>query len=136
MSGWNLRLTTYGDQAFFIRRTLFHAVGGFRDLPICEDIDFQNRMRQEGRWIKLTTRVTTSSRRFLHNGPIRQQLLNIAIVACFLAGVHPKRLHRWYRLRKKTHARKSQTDSVAPAEKAPRECLGNRASRRHDGFRA
>jgi rSAM/selenodomain-associated transferase 2 len=96
MSGWNFSLTTYGDQAFFTRRSIFRSCGGFLDLPICEDVEFQSRLRRRGRWIKLKDPVITSSRRFKQNGPVRQQFKNILIVGCFLAGVDAIRLYRWY----------------------------------------
>jgi len=96
MSGWNFTLATYGDQAFFTRRSTFHSSGGFHDLPICEDIEFQSRMRRRGRWIKLQDPVITSSRRFVRNGAVRQQLKNTLIVGCFLAGMDAHRLYRWY----------------------------------------
>ena len=38
----------YGDQALFVRRERFEAVGGFTDLPIMEDVDFVRRIHREG----------------------------------------------------------------------------------------
>ncbi len=96
MSGWNLPLATYGDQAFFLRKCLFDSVGGYRDYPICEDVEFQSRMRRLGSWKKIKDPVVTSARRFIKRGPVRQQLLNVFIVTSFYCGVRPERLHRLY----------------------------------------
>src|SRR5919109_1385369 len=36
----------YGDQALFVRRITFATLGGYRDLPLMEDIDFVRRVKQ------------------------------------------------------------------------------------------
>jgi rSAM/selenodomain-associated transferase 2 len=54
----------YGDSGIFARREAYRRVGGFRDYPIFEDLDFVRRLRKVGRVAHLRARVTTSSRRF------------------------------------------------------------------------
>lgn len=54
----------YGDSGIFARRESYELVGGFRDYPIFEDLDFVRRLRKVGRVAHLRARVTTSSRRF------------------------------------------------------------------------
>lgn len=54
----------YGDSGYFVRRTAYFAVGGFRDYPIFEDLDLLRRLRRHGRFVRLPATVTTSSRRF------------------------------------------------------------------------
>jgi rSAM/selenodomain-associated transferase 2 len=54
----------YGDSGIFVRREAYEQVGGFRDFPIFEDLDFVRRLRKVGRVAHLRARVTTSSRRF------------------------------------------------------------------------
>jgi GT2 family glycosyltransferase len=36
----------YGDQALFVRRDVFDAMGGYREWPLMEDVDFVRRLRQ------------------------------------------------------------------------------------------
>jgi rSAM/selenodomain-associated transferase 2 len=90
------RLLHYGDQGVFVRRSVFQGLGGFVSAPLMEDLDFLLRLRRAGRVVLLPHPVTTSARRFLAGGLVRQQLLNIALVAAYLCGVRPERLARWY----------------------------------------
>jgi hypothetical protein len=55
----------YGDSAIFVRRDVYEKIGGFRFLPIFEDLDLYKRLqRQHGRFVHINLPVTTSSRRF------------------------------------------------------------------------
>ncbi len=87
---------TYGDQGLFLHRSAFYALGKFKLYPIFEDVDLQTRLRSMGRFVKSPLAVTTSSRRFRKHGVLRQQLLNLCLVAAFHAGVHPQRLSQLY----------------------------------------
>lgn len=58
----------YGDSAIFARRTTYEKIGGYKPLPILEDVDFVKRLRKRGDFRFLTKAVTTSSRRF-REGP-------------------------------------------------------------------
>jgi rSAM/selenodomain-associated transferase 2 len=89
----------FGDQGIFVRREVFERLGGYKEMPIMEDVDFLSRLRKEGRVALIDLPVTTSARRFLNRGPLRQQLLNIFLVACYLLGVKPSTLSRLYRTR-------------------------------------
>lgn len=86
----------FGDQGIFVRRPVFERMGGFRELPLLEDVDFLRRLRREGRVAVVPRPVTTSARRFRSRGILRQQLLNGAILAAHSLGVSPERLARWY----------------------------------------
>jgi rSAM/selenodomain-associated transferase 2 len=54
----------YGDSAIFVRATTYRRSGGFRPLPLFEDVDLVNRLKPLGRLIHLPAEVVTSSRRF------------------------------------------------------------------------
>lgn len=92
----NHPLFTYGDQGLFVRREVFERIGGFREMPILEDVEIQERLRRAGRFVKLRQPVVTSARRFLRYGPVRQQALNVGIVLLYNLGVSPARLKRLY----------------------------------------
>lgn len=92
----NHPLFTYGDQALFMRREIFARIGRFREIPIMEDVEIQRRLRRQGRFVKLPEAVVTSARRFVQIGPVRQQLLNVALVALYHLGVAPARLKQLY----------------------------------------
>jgi rSAM/selenodomain-associated transferase 2 len=92
----NNRYLTWGDQGIFIRKTTFIEIGGYKDIPIMEDLEIQKVLRRKGRFVKLPLAVTTSARRFIKNGIIRQQLLNVALVMAYEAGVSPRRIKEFY----------------------------------------
>lgn len=90
-----------GDQAQFVTRRTFRELGGFRDWPILEDVDFARRLkahaRDRGRVVLLSPPVVTSSRRYLEGGVFRTVVRNWLIWLLFAVGVSPHRLARLYR---------------------------------------
>jgi len=86
----------YGDQALFVRRSAYEAVGGFRPLPICEDYDLARRLAARAPLARLRPAVTVSGRR-LQQRPLRALLLNRVIPPLFRLGVDPNLLARLYR---------------------------------------
>jgi len=93
---FRFRFFHYGDQGIFVRRAVFEELGGFKQMPLMEDIDFLRRMRKRGRVTLVRAPVTTSARRFLRHGIIRQQMLDILLVVLFLLGVSPEALSKLY----------------------------------------
>ncbi|HEY0783212.1 MAG TPA: TIGR04283 family arsenosugar biosynthesis glycosyltransferase [Thermoanaerobaculia bacterium] len=100
----NHALFTYGDQGLFLRRDTFDALGGFAPIPLMEDVDLVRRLRRLGRFAKLPATVVTSARRFRARGIVRQQLLNLGLVAAYYAGIAPQRLAGWYRVAREPQA--------------------------------
>jgi rSAM/selenodomain-associated transferase 2 len=96
---WRVRLLRlpYGDQGLFVRRAVFERLGGFRALPLLEDVDFVRRLRREGPLVEAPLPLLTSSRRWRQDGWVRRSLGNLAIISAYFAGVPPARLARWYR---------------------------------------
>lgn len=92
----NHSLFTYGDQAIFIRKSIFEKLGGFANIPIMEDVEIQSRLKTQGKFIKLDKPVQTSARRFLQNGIVKQQLLNMVLVVLFKLGVSPEKIKKYY----------------------------------------
>lgn len=90
-------VSTFGDQAFFIRRAAFAAAGGFPEWPFLEDVELRRRMRRLGRFRKASAAVMTSARRFEAEGVLRRHSLNTLILTLHLLGVPASRLARWYR---------------------------------------
>ncbi len=88
--------TATGDQAIFVRRSVFEQLGGFLPIPICEDLDFARRMKCAGRIACVRTKVVTSARRWRERGIIRTVLTMWTIRALYLVGVPPARLARLY----------------------------------------
>jgi len=86
----------YGDQGIFVRRSVFEHLKGFAEIPLMEDVDFLRRLSKRGRLALLRQSVTTSGRRFMEHGIVRQQLLNSILVICYLLGAKPHSLIKWY----------------------------------------
>jgi len=81
-----------GDQALFVRRELFHAVGGFPDIPLMEDIAMSRALKRHGRPACLRAEVVTSARRWDRHGAWRTILLMWRLRAAYFFGADPARL--------------------------------------------
>ncbi len=79
--GWPLRLVSlvdnircrstkiiYGDQAMFVRKALFDALGGFPRGPILEDVRFCESLVKVTDPVLMGSVVTTDSRKFVQKG--------------------------------------------------------------------
>ena len=72
------------------------AVGGFRDLPVCDDVDLVRRLRKSGAFVVRPEKTVTSPRRYREVGTLRQVLRTWRVLAGYYAGVPPETLSRWY----------------------------------------
>jgi rSAM/selenodomain-associated transferase 2 len=87
----------YGDQAIFLRRDCFTRIGGYRDIPLMEDVDLMRRVKAGGdRICIIREKVKTSARRWEREGVLRCTMRNWTIMLFYLLGVPPERLARWY----------------------------------------
>lgn len=67
----------YGDQAVFIKKRIFRALGGYADIALMEDIDLMQRLKQNGFKIALIRKcVQTSARRWEKEGRIFGMIRN------------------------------------------------------------
>jgi uncharacterized protein len=87
----------YGDQALFLRKSHFHAAGGFPEMPIAEDLFFVRLVSKQGRIAIAPAHAVTSGRRWKKVGLLRTTLINQVILAGFALGISPKTLARLYR---------------------------------------
>lgn len=86
----------FGDQAVFVRHSVFFMLGGFKDIPILEDYEFVRRVKKYGRVDVVPSAVVTSARRFMKNGILKTLLLNRLALVAFHAGVSPERIASLY----------------------------------------
>ena len=86
----------YGDQALFVRRSTFEDLGGFRPVPLMEDLLFAKRLKRQGRVRLLDAYVQVSPRRWQQAGLIRQTIRNWTLIAALHLGVSPQRLAGFY----------------------------------------
>jgi len=86
----------YGDQGLLISRELYAAVGGYRPLPLMEDVDLVRRLGR-ARLAALSVRAITSADRWRRDGWWRRSARNLMILSLYFCGVSPERLTRLYR---------------------------------------
>jgi rSAM/selenodomain-associated transferase 2 len=99
VASFRSRLTgiPYGDQAIFVRRDYFLGLGGYKELPIMEDVDLMRRIKRDGGKVCFVSgKARTSARRWEKEGVIRCTFRNWTIMLLYLLGVTPQRLVRWY----------------------------------------
>lgn len=98
--GSNLRASLtglyFGDQAIFVRREVFHQIGGFPDIELMEDWKFSRSLHQAGKTVLLPGPAVTSARRWLLNGKWRTAWLMYKIKLLYLLGASPGELKKMY----------------------------------------
>jgi rSAM/selenodomain-associated transferase 2 len=91
----------YGDSGIFVRRSVYEPLGGFRPIPLMEDLDFVRRLERFGRTCCIIDPpLITSSRRFERRRALAIVYGWVRLHALFRLGVSPRRLAEIY----KTHA--------------------------------
>jgi rSAM/selenodomain-associated transferase 2 len=98
-STWRSRMTRvpYGDQAIFIRSGYYHHLGGFKNIPIMEDVELMKRIRKDrGKIVILSERVITSARRWESEGVLRCTIRNWILITLYALGVAPEKLSHYY----------------------------------------
>jgi rSAM/selenodomain-associated transferase 2 len=85
-----------GDQAIFVRASVFRDIGGYPDIPLMEDITLSRRLKRHGAPACLRQYVTTSGRRWEKNGILRTILLMWRFRLAYYFGADPARLAERY----------------------------------------
>ena len=85
----------YGDQGLLIARTLYDKIGGYRPLPLMEDVDLVRRLGRR-RLARIGARCTASARRYRREGYLRRPLRNLFCLSLYFAGVPAARIVRLY----------------------------------------
>ncbi len=86
----------YGDSAIFVRREAYLRVGGFKELPIFEDLDLFRELKRIGKFVHLSATVVTSSRRFEEHGFVQTFARWVFMQLLYWVGVSPSSLGRFY----------------------------------------
>jgi rSAM/selenodomain-associated transferase 2 len=85
----------YGDQGLLISRALYGKLGGFRSLPLMEDVDLMRRLRRNQR-VMLKSRAVTSAQRYRREGYLARMLRNSTCMALYYLRVPTRVLARLY----------------------------------------
>lgn len=86
----------FGDQGTFCTREAYDRVGGYPELPICDDLAFAVRLRKIPGFRLLPSACVTSARAY-RGRSFRQVLTNWKVMAGYFLGVRPETLEKWYR---------------------------------------
>ena len=86
----------YGDQGLLISRQFYEQLGGFRDIPIMEDVDIIRRIGKS-RFRVLPVNAVTSADRYRRDGYLRRMARNILCLSMWFSGIAPERIVRMYR---------------------------------------
>ena len=85
-----------GDQAIFVRRAAFQAAGGYKDIPLMEDIALSKTLRAKSWPISIADKVVTSARRWHKYGIFRTIFLMWRLRLAYFLGADPHKLARLY----------------------------------------
>jgi rSAM/selenodomain-associated transferase 2 len=101
----------YGDSGIFVRRSVYEALGGFRPIPLMEDLDFVRRLERFGQTCCIADPpLITSSRRFDRRHPLEIFSGWVRLHVLFWLGASPDWLSEIY----KTHSPPPQISQERP----------------------
>lgn len=97
MVAWraNALALPYGDQGLLINRDFYLSLGGFRALPLMEDVDLVRRIGRH-RLLILPIAARTSAARWRSQGWMARSLRNVTCLSLYFLGVPPRLLLRLY----------------------------------------
>src|SRR5262245_46206897 len=85
----------YGDQGLLIPKRLYESIGGYRPLPLMEDVDLVHRLGRR-RIVMLGARAVTSAERFRREGYVRRSARNLLCLTLYTLRVPTHVVHRIY----------------------------------------
>jgi rSAM/selenodomain-associated transferase 2 len=85
----------YGDQGLLISQRFYRALGGYRPIPLMEDVDLARRIGRR-RLDVLEADAVTSAERYRREGWNVRPLRNLAILTLYFLGLPPRLLARLY----------------------------------------
>ena len=86
----------YGDQGLLISRGFYENLGGFKRIPLMEDVDMVRRIGRR-HLEALDVVALTSAERYRRDGYLRRPLRNLLCLGLYSVGVSPKRIDTLYR---------------------------------------
>lgn len=85
----------YGDQGLLIHRDFYDALGGYRPLPLMEDVDLVHRIGR-ARLVFLNVDAVTSAARYRRDGYVVRAARNLLCLVLFLLGAKVGLIKRVY----------------------------------------
>lgn len=85
----------YGDQGLLISRRHYECIGGFKEIPLMEDVDLVRRIGRRG-LVQLRSCAITSADRYRRDGYVHRMVRNFGCLILFLLRVPPRLIVRLY----------------------------------------
>ena len=97
MANWRARRLglPYGDQGLLLSRDFYRALGGFKPLPLMEDVELVRRIGQR-RLAFLESQAVTSAERYRRGGWWGRPARNVCLLGAYFLGCPPRLLARLY----------------------------------------
>lgn len=86
----------YGDQGLLLSRELYDQVGGYKRIPLMEDVDIIRRIGRR-RLLPLAATALTSAEKYRRDGYIVRPITNLLLLGLYRAGVPPRYIYSMYR---------------------------------------
>lgn len=89
----------YGDQGLLISRKAYEVIGGYKDIPLFEDVDIIKRLvRSRGRmaFCIFPVKAVTSAERYERDGYARRVIKNMILLIRYHLGAPPEKLAKDY----------------------------------------
>jgi len=88
----------YGDQAIFIKKDVFEAVGKYENITLMEDVNLMQKLKEVKLKIKiLPEKVITSSRQWENKGIVYTTLRNWILISLYFCNIDPNKLEKYYK---------------------------------------
>jgi rSAM/selenodomain-associated transferase 2 len=85
----------YGDQGLLIGRTFYEKLGGYKRLPLMEDVDIVRRIGRN-RLRPIAATAVTSAAKYRRDGYLLRPIHNLFMLALYTVGVSPRFLSALY----------------------------------------
>lgn len=94
---WRCRVLAlpYGDQGLLLSRAFYDALGGFRPIPLMEDVDLVRRIGRS-RLAFLDVAAVTSAARYQGAGYLRRSAKSLLCLGLYFLGLPPRHIARIY----------------------------------------
>ena len=86
----------YGDQGLLISRHFYDELGGYKRIPLMEDVDIVRRIGRR-RLVALDATALTSAEKYRRDGYIVRPLANLLLLGLYRVGVPPRYIYPMYR---------------------------------------
>ena len=85
----------YGDQGLLLQQSLYRSIGGYRPMPLMEDVDIVRRLGRR-QIVMLRARAITSAARYRRDGYVMRITRNLSCLALYLMHMPVRIIVRLY----------------------------------------